>query len=117
VYEGKGYRPESDVYSIAIMIWEFVARILGGEYEKPYSEYPHIKMEIQILIQACKLGLRPKIKVREEKRVRKGGGDRSSDVILAKHPSPIWKVDREMLGSGSTSETHDRSPVGRVGRN
>lgn len=63
VYGGKGFLPQSDVYSISIMVWEFVARILGGEYEKPYSEYPHIKMEVQILVQAARLNLRPKIKV------------------------------------------------------
>lgn len=63
VYGGKGFIPQSDVYSISIMIWEFVARILSGEYEKPYSEYKHIRMEVQILVQAAKLNLRPSIKV------------------------------------------------------
>ena len=63
VYGGKGFLPQSDVYSIAIMIWEFVVRILTGQYQKPYSEYKHIRMEVQILVQAAKLKLRPTIKV------------------------------------------------------
>lgn len=63
VYGGKGFVPQSDVYSISIMIWEFVSRILSGEYEKPYSEYKHIRMEVQILVQAAKLNLRPTVKV------------------------------------------------------
>lgn len=63
VYGGKGFVPQSDVYSISIMIWEFVSRILSGDYEKPYSEYKYIRMEVQILVQAAKLKLRPTIKV------------------------------------------------------
>eukprot|EP01126_Amoeba_proteus_P034459 TRINITY_DN3434_c0_g1_i2.p1 TRINITY_DN3434_c0_g1~~TRINITY_DN3434_c0_g1_i2.p1 ORF type:complete len:772 (-),score=154.55 TRINITY_DN3434_c0_g1_i2:123-2318(-) len=62
VYSGKGFIPQSDVYSISIMFWEFVTRILKGEYEKPFSEYKHIRMDIQILVQAAKNNLRPTVK-------------------------------------------------------
>jgi len=49
VYSQKGYFIQSDVYSVSIMIWEFVNRLITGEYKRPYQE---IKMEFQILIQA-----------------------------------------------------------------
>jgi len=61
VYHGQGFGPESDIYSFSIIIWEFATRIVTGTYQKPYSEYKHIRMEVQILVQAAKKDLRPTV--------------------------------------------------------
>jgi len=61
VYHGKGFGPESDIYSFSIIIWEMATRVMTGQYMKPFGEHKHIKMEVQILVQAAKLGLRPSV--------------------------------------------------------
>jgi len=58
VYQQKGYFKQSDVYSLAIIMWEFVNRIVTGEYMRPYQD---IKMEFQILVQAHTKNKRPVI--------------------------------------------------------
>eukprot|EP01125_Pyxidicula_operculata_P011747 TRINITY_DN3849_c0_g1_i3.p1 TRINITY_DN3849_c0_g1~~TRINITY_DN3849_c0_g1_i3.p1 ORF type:complete len:674 (+),score=195.78 TRINITY_DN3849_c0_g1_i3:382-2403(+) len=61
VYEAKKYIKQSDVYSIGIMMWEFVQRCLKGVYSAPYSEYSFIKIEVTILLQAATKKLRPTV--------------------------------------------------------
>jgi len=56
VYNQKGFFPQSDVYSLAIMMWEVVYRAITGQYLRPYHE---IKMEFVILTQAHQKGRRP----------------------------------------------------------
>jgi len=58
VYFQKGYFKQSDVYSIAIMIWEFVNRVVTGEYMRPFQD---IIVEFQILFQAHVKNKRPPI--------------------------------------------------------
>ncbi|KYQ90942.1 ankyrin repeat-containing protein [Tieghemostelium lacteum] len=55
---GSLYTTKSDVYSIGIVFWELIVRVMTGEYSRPYSEYPHIKMDFQIMLNS-KEGLRP----------------------------------------------------------
>jgi len=55
------YTVRSDVYSIAIMMWEFVHRCITGTYMRPYSDIPNLVMEFTILVQAAKNNRRPKI--------------------------------------------------------
>jgi ankyrin repeat protein len=62
VFRSEGYLPPADIYSYSIMIWEIVARIMKGTYEKPFAEYTHLKMDVQVLVQAAKLGKRPTVK-------------------------------------------------------
>jgi len=62
VFRNEGYQLSSDVYSYAIIIWEIIARLLGGQYEKPYSEFKHLKLDVQVLVQAAKLGKRPTVR-------------------------------------------------------
>jgi len=62
VFRSEGYLVQSDVYSFSIMIWEIVTRCLTRTYHKPFAEYTNLKMDVQVLIQACKLGKRPTIK-------------------------------------------------------
>jgi len=58
VYNQLGYFKQSDVYSIAIMMWEILNRLVLGIYERPYQE---IKIEFRILSYAILENKRPKI--------------------------------------------------------
>jgi serine/threonine protein kinase len=49
VYHNTGYQKQSDTYSIAIMMWEFVNKLLTGEYRRPYHD---VKLEFRILLLA-----------------------------------------------------------------
>jgi serine/threonine protein kinase len=60
-YLGQLYTPASDVYSYGIILWELVTRCITGQYHRPYSEYPNLKFDFQIIIQTAQSGLRPKI--------------------------------------------------------
>jgi len=62
VFRSEGYQMSSDIYSFSIMIWEMVARLLCGTYEKPFSEFKHLRLDVQVLVQAAKLGKRPTIR-------------------------------------------------------
>eukprot|EP01102_Stenamoeba_stenopodia_P005238 TRINITY_DN1578_c0_g1_i1.p1 TRINITY_DN1578_c0_g1~~TRINITY_DN1578_c0_g1_i1.p1 ORF type:complete len:759 (+),score=197.44 TRINITY_DN1578_c0_g1_i1:262-2538(+) len=61
VYEGKRFTPKSDMYSLGIVLWEMAVRVVKGKYEQPYSEYPHLVFDFQIIIQAAQKDLRPTI--------------------------------------------------------
>jgi serine/threonine protein kinase len=56
VYQQQGFFPQSDVYSLAIVMWEVVNRCITGEYLRPYHD---IKMEFVILTQAHQRNRRP----------------------------------------------------------
>eukprot|EP01124_Arcella_intermedia_P036206 TRINITY_DN9446_c0_g1_i2.p1 TRINITY_DN9446_c0_g1~~TRINITY_DN9446_c0_g1_i2.p1 ORF type:complete len:776 (+),score=196.67 TRINITY_DN9446_c0_g1_i2:209-2329(+) len=58
VYKGEGYFVQSDVYSIAIMVWEFINKIITGTYTRPYHE---IMIEFAILRKAHDENVRPVI--------------------------------------------------------
>jgi len=55
---GLPYTTKSDVYSIGIVFWELIMRVVTGEYHRPYSEFTHINFDFQIMINS-KEGLRP----------------------------------------------------------
>jgi len=61
VYNGGIATAASDVYSLGIIIWEIVNRVLKKKYDQPYSEYKHLTFDFQIIIQAAKEDLRPTI--------------------------------------------------------
>jgi len=77
--QGQRFIQESDIYSISIILWEVVTRIILGHYELPYSEYK-LKMDIQILLQAAQKQKRPTFKA----------GSPESLVNLGKS---LWQVD------------------------
>eukprot|EP01126_Amoeba_proteus_P024820 TRINITY_DN24905_c0_g1_i1.p1 TRINITY_DN24905_c0_g1~~TRINITY_DN24905_c0_g1_i1.p1 ORF type:complete len:119 (-),score=30.66 TRINITY_DN24905_c0_g1_i1:134-490(-) len=59
MYFKKAYSTKSDVFSIGIIFWEIVARLLSGSYKRPYSEYKEIKMDLQIIFKVATAQLRP----------------------------------------------------------
>eukprot|EP01133_Synstelium_polycarpum_P019412 gene19412-23245_t len=61
VYFGEQFSTKSDVYSIAVILWELVTRCINGRYERPFSEYKNLHHDFQIIIQTSKKGLRPTI--------------------------------------------------------
>lgn len=60
VYKGDKYTDKADVFSLAVILWEAVARIFTGEYQRPYKEY-NFKIDFQIIINSAKHGKRPKL--------------------------------------------------------
>lgn len=61
VYGGEVYTAAADIYSLGIVIWEVVTRVIRGKYLRPYEEYPHLQFDFQILLQVTKQNLRPTI--------------------------------------------------------
>jgi len=59
LFFGKTYTNKCDIFSIGIVLWELVIRVIKGKYEAPYSEYPHLKMDYQIFFHVAKKGYRP----------------------------------------------------------
>ena len=55
------YSTKSDVYAMGIVFWEIVTRCISGMYKRPFSEFPNILMEYQVLVQVSKNNLRPTI--------------------------------------------------------
>lgn len=61
IYFGRMYDTKADVYSIGMILWEMTTRIVAGKYRAPYSEYPHLLFDYQIMIQTAKCNLRPTV--------------------------------------------------------
>ena len=60
VYKGEKYSGKADVFSLGVILWEGVARILTGEYQRPYKEFNY-RIDFQIIINSAKHGVRPKL--------------------------------------------------------
>ena len=60
-YFAQAFDYKSDVYSLAVILWELANRALKGKYEAPFSEYKNLTMDFQIIIQVAKAHLRPTI--------------------------------------------------------
>jgi len=59
VYECTGYTTKSDVYSLALILWEIFTRVVRGSYQRPFGEYTKFPLDMQVLLQACMFKLRP----------------------------------------------------------
>lgn len=61
IYFGNSYTVESDVYSLGILLWELVRKCVTKQYLAPFSEYPFIVHDFQIIILSAKKNIRPTI--------------------------------------------------------
>jgi len=55
------YTDKCDIYSAGIIMWEFMARIMTGAYQRPYAEFPQLKFDFQIVTQVSEKKLRPSV--------------------------------------------------------
>lgn len=60
VFHKEQYTTKSDVYSYGIVVWELIMKAMKGRYHRPYSEFPELVHDFQVLMQATK-GVRPSI--------------------------------------------------------
>jgi hypothetical protein len=61
VYHGSAFTSKTDVYSLGVVLWEMVHRLIVGRHNRPYYEFPNLQHDFQIIIQAATKGLRPSI--------------------------------------------------------
>ena len=59
VYFGERYSDKSDIYSMGILLWEMVYRVINQEYQRPYEEFPRLKLDWQIIHKTATENLRP----------------------------------------------------------
>jgi len=59
IYEGHIFSTKSDIYSVAIVLWELVVVVVTGAYQTPFEEYKDIEFEFQIITRTAKQQLRP----------------------------------------------------------
>jgi hypothetical protein len=60
IFSGGTFTDRSDVYSMGIVLWEVVYRAIRGGYQQPFSEFPNLHHDFQIMLQAAS-GVRPTI--------------------------------------------------------
>ena len=58
-YNGEEFSTASDIFALAIIVWELINRLITGEYARPYQEHTELQFDYQIIIQTAKHGLRP----------------------------------------------------------
>eukprot|EP01123_Difflugia_compressa_P005677 TRINITY_DN1769_c0_g1_i2.p1 TRINITY_DN1769_c0_g1~~TRINITY_DN1769_c0_g1_i2.p1 ORF type:complete len:218 (+),score=36.09 TRINITY_DN1769_c0_g1_i2:56-655(+) len=61
VYGGGIFTAASDIYSMSIIFWEIVNRVITRTYVQPYAEFSNLKFDFQIIVQSATNGLRPTI--------------------------------------------------------
>jgi serine/threonine protein kinase len=59
LYEKQKATNKSDVFSLGIILWEIVSRVITGVYARPYAEYTNMRYDFQVLIGVSKKGIRP----------------------------------------------------------
>ena len=46
---------------VGIVLWELCTRVVRGEYQRPFAEYPQITKDFQIIVLVARENLRPSI--------------------------------------------------------
>ena len=54
IYYGYPFTEQADVFSIGVILWEMVVRVIKGRYERPYSEFPELEYDFQIIVQTAR---------------------------------------------------------------
>jgi serine/threonine protein kinase len=54
IYFNSPFTCKSDVFSIGIILWEMVVRVIKGRYERPYSEFEELLFDFQIIVQTAR---------------------------------------------------------------
>jgi len=60
VFKGGSWSEMSDMYSVAVVMWEMCYRCVTGTHQVPYAEFSALKFDFQVLMKAAE-GLRPTI--------------------------------------------------------
>eukprot|EP01125_Pyxidicula_operculata_P004210 TRINITY_DN1621_c1_g1_i1.p1 TRINITY_DN1621_c1_g1~~TRINITY_DN1621_c1_g1_i1.p1 ORF type:complete len:996 (+),score=277.91 TRINITY_DN1621_c1_g1_i1:238-3225(+) len=61
LYHKQQYTTKSDIYSIGIIMWELVTRLMKNKYIRPYGEYTDIVHDFQIIYAVAQKQKRPTI--------------------------------------------------------
>jgi len=61
VDQSQPYSAKCDVYSLGIVLWEMIYRVINGQYQIPYGEYPALRMDFDIIFNVAQKNLRPTI--------------------------------------------------------
>ena len=54
IYNGQSFTDKSDIYSLGVIIWEVITRVVAGVYKRPYGEYPELQFDFQVIIQTSR---------------------------------------------------------------
>ncbi|BFU24198.1 protein kinase, putative [Entamoeba histolytica HM-3:IMSS] len=61
IYFSQPFTYKSDIFSYGIILWEMTYRTIHQKYQRPYQEFPDIKLDVQIILKSATLNLRPTI--------------------------------------------------------
>ncbi|PRP83573.1 ankyrin repeat-containing protein [Planoprotostelium fungivorum] len=61
LFFGQPFTVRSDIFSVSIILWEMLLRVLKGVWQAPYSEYTHLRHDYQIYYQVSKMNKRNSI--------------------------------------------------------
>jgi len=97
-----GFVVQSDIYSLSMVFWELIYRVICGVYLKPFSEFKNISVEAAVSTQAAFLGRRPTIPMNTPKMVE-------NLIVSSWHSAPqerpeIQKVLEILEGIGKEYE-------------
>ena len=49
LYEKQKATNKSDVFSLGIILWEIVSRVITGVYARPYAEYTNMVLHLNVI--------------------------------------------------------------------
>jgi hypothetical protein len=107
-YFAQPFDYKSDVYSLAVILWELANRALKGKYEAPFSEYKNLTMDFQIIIQVAPVAAAPAVEPTA------AAVDKPSK--LASSGSRKGSRRKSSAATGASGAVSPRSPLAEEGR-